>query len=302
MPAGQRRTRAGGYHLTVSSMTTPTDVLLALVQRAGPNDAVPYVDPHFPDRPLRLWSARPRDYRPDMPVVFAFHGAGRNANDYRDYWLPVVDACGVLVIAPEYRADVFPGLRWFNYGNLQDDDGAALPREQSTYAIVPRLFDACRAAGLTTRPGYGMFGHSAGGQYVQRAVSAGFTRNVAVAIAANAGTYAMPDLEIGFPYGLGDVGIDADAFAQLLAFPLTVMAGTLDIDAGDPTFPKEPPAMLQGPTRYARAHRYYDTAQAVAASRDCAFGWSMVDVVDVGHDGLRITAAAAGIVKKQFGV
>ncbi len=249
---------------------------------------------------MRLWSARPKNYNPSMPVVFAFHGAARNASDYRDHWLPVIDSAGALVIAPEYPADSFPGLRWFNFGNLQDDDGKLLPRAESTYGIVPRIFEKLRASRMTTAKTYALFGHSAGGQYVHRAVSAGFTEHVSLAITANSGTYAMPDLDIGFPYGLGGLGLTEQSLSQLLAFPLTVMAGTLDIDPTDPTFPKEPAAMVQGGTRLERAHRYFEAGKHAAERRKVPFGWTASDVVDVAHDGLRITAAVAPLIAKHF--
>jgi hypothetical protein len=281
-------------------MMSQTKALKALVEKAGANDSIEYIDPHFPERPLFLWSARPKAWHPGMPVIFAFHGAARNADVYRDYWLPVIEDVGALVIAPEYRQDHFPGPRWFNFGNLHDDNGEALPRRESTYGIVPRLYAALQDAGLTTRPTCAIFGHSAGSQYVQRSLSAGFTGNVGMAIAANAGTYGMPTLSTRYPYGLGGIGVDEPSLLKLLEFPLVVMAGMLDIDAGDPTFPKEPEAMVQGGTRYERAHRYFDDARKAADVRHAPFGWSMVDVAGVGHEGAKITVAAAEILKKGF--
>ena len=51
-----------------------------------------------------------------------------------------------------------------------------------------------------------LFGHSAGGQFVHRMLSFGFRDRVAVAVSANAGTYAMPDLSTPWPFGLGETG------------------------------------------------------------------------------------------------
>ena len=82
-----------------------------------------------------------------------------------------------------------------------------------------RLFAALREQGLTRRQRYGLFGHSAGGQFVHRMLSFGFRDRVAVAVSANAGTYAMPDLEIAWPFGLGETGLDADTLRPLLEFP-----------------------------------------------------------------------------------
>jgi hypothetical protein len=103
---------------------------------------------------------------------------------------------------------------------------------------------------------FGLFGHSSGGQFAHRMITLGFRDGVGAAATANAGTYTMPDPGVTFPYGLGDVEIDDNELCALLAFKLTVFAGTADIDTTSEHFPREAQAMRQGPTRYARAHAY----------------------------------------------
>lgn len=275
-------------------MTFPND-LAAIHARPGSND-VPYVDPRFPDRPLTLRIARPKHCDAGTPVLFVHHGINRNGYDYRDFWLPLVDEAGVLVIAPEFSNESFPGTRWYNFGNLRDEEDRPQPRGDSTYAVVGRLFEALRAQGITRRAGYGLFGHSAGGQYVHRLLSLGFRDKVVAAVTANAGTYAMPDLGIDFPYGLGGTGVDEAGLRDLLNFRLTVMAGTADIDATSEHFPKEPPAMAQGGTRHERAHRYIANARAVAEARGMHCAWTIIDVPGVAHDGEKMSAAAAPVL------
>jgi poly(3-hydroxybutyrate) depolymerase len=276
-------------------MTQPANDLSAILARAGSND-VPYVDPQFPDRPLILRIARPKHCDAGTPVLFVHHGINRNGYDYRDYWLPLVDETGVLVIAPEFSKESYPLSRWYNFGNLRDEEGRPQPREQSTYAIVGRLFEALRAAGVTACAGYGLFGHSAGGQYVHRLLSLGYRDRVIAAVTANAGTYAMPDTGVDFPYGLGGTGVDEAALRALLGFRLTVMAGTADIDNTSANFPKEPQAMVQGGTRHARAHRYAAVAREQAARLGIPCAWTILDVPGVDHDGARMSAAAAPIL------
>jgi len=158
------------------------------------------------------------------------------------------------------------------------------------------VFAALRADGITRRRYYGHFGHSAGGQFVHRLLSLGFRDRVAAAVTANAGTYAMPDVNVAFPYGLGGTGLDEAALRALLAFRLTVMGGTADIDTTSEHFPHEEAAMRQGGTRHARAHRYIETARAQAARLDVPCAWTIVDVEGVGHDGERMSHAAAPLL------
>jgi hypothetical protein len=269
--------------------------LRALIARAGAND-LPHEDPALPGHPLVLRSARPQHFTPETPVLFVHHGVLRNGGDYRDFWLPLVDEAGVLAIVPEFSAAAFPGSPWYNFGNRTDDEGRPKPRGEWTYGVNGRVFAALREQGVTRRSGYGMFGHSAGGQFVHRLISLGFRDHVIAAVTANAGTYAMPQLTVPFPFGLGDTGMDEKALRALLAFRLTVMAGTFDIDTSDEHFPKDEAAMRQGETRHARAHTYVAKARADAERLAMHCAWTIVDVAGVDHDGNRMSAAAAPIL------
>src|SRR5713226_2166159 len=97
-----------------------------LVAQAGGNKSL-YYDAAWPDRPLTLWSARPKQYDASQPVLFVFHGAARNGSDYRDHWLPLVDEADILVVAMEFSAEHYPGVEWFNFGNLRDQNGQPNP-------------------------------------------------------------------------------------------------------------------------------------------------------------------------------
>ncbi len=243
-----------------------------------------------------LHAACPQRWHPGLPVLFVHHGVARNGRDYRDYWQPHVDAAAMLVIAIEFPEAGFPEYLWYNFGNLRNADGTPNPREQWTFGIDAGLFAALRAHGITTTDRYGLFGHSAGGQYVHRMLSFGYRDNVAVAVSANAGTYAMPDLTVAWPWGLGATAVTADELRALLALPLLVMAGTDDIKTTGRFFPNGPKSLNQGPTRYARAHTYWRTGQVAAAALGVPLGWKVIDVADVGHDGRRMADAAAPLI------
>jgi hypothetical protein len=274
-----------------SEKTTDSD-LRGVVSYAGPADVI-YEDPHLPGRPILLRAARPATLSSATPILFVHHGDLRNGGAFRDFWLPLVDQCGILVIAPEFTEAAFPGPAWYSFGNRSDQEGRQKPREQWTFGVPGRIFEALRAQGLTTQHSYGQFGHSSGAQFVHRAMSLGFRRAVAVAVTANAGTYAMPDLETAFPYGLGGVGLDESTLRDLLTFPLAVFAGTADVDTASPHFPKGDAAMCQGPTRFARAHAYFAATRRASEGLGVTCQWSITDVQGVGHEGDRMSAAAA---------
>ncbi len=273
--------------------------LHALIANAGPN-TVRYDDPAFPGRPVWLHSARPLRYHPATPVLFVHHGVGRNGAAYRDYWGRFVDEAELLAVAIEFPESSFPDYLCYHFGNLHAADGTPNPCAQWTYGVVPRLFDAMRAQGVTQRQRYGQFGHSAGGQFVHRMLSFGFRDRVAVAVSANAGTYAMPDLATPWPFGLGDTALDADALRALLVFPLTVLTGTGDIKTTGRYFPKGPRSMRQGATRHERAHSYVRNGHAAASALQTRCAWTLVDVPGVGHDGAGMSAAAVPLVARAL--
>jgi hypothetical protein len=277
---------------------TMTD-LNALVASPGPV-SLAYFDPVFPDRQLVLHAARPSNWHAGMPILFVHHGVARNGRDYRDYWLAHAEDHAMLVISIEFPEAGFPEYLWYNFGNLHAQDGTPKPREQWTFGIDARLFEALRRQGITTTERYGLFGHSAGGQYVHRMLSFGYRSRVAVAVSANAGTYAMPDLAIAWPWGLGATEVTADDLPAWLGFPLTIMAGTNDTKTTGRFFPKGPKSLKQGPTRYHRAHTYLGMGRDAAASLGVAPGWRVIDVAGVGHDGRGMSDAAAQVIAEAL--
>lgn len=279
-------------------MTEGAD-LAGLVAAPGCH-TVAYRDTAFPDRPILLHSARPERFSADTPVVFVHHGVRRNGADYRDYWAGFVDQADLLAIAIEFPEAAFPDYLAYHFGNRHAADGTANPPSQWTYGVVPRLFDRLRAQGLTASPRYGLFGHSAGGQFVHRMLSFGFRDRVAVAVCANAGTYAMPELETPWPFGLGDTGLQAEAVAALLRFPLTVMAGTGDTRTSGRFFPGGPRSMRQGAHRYERAHNYLRAGRHAAQRLRTECAWQVIDMPGVGHNGAAMSAAAVPVVAQAL--
>jgi hypothetical protein len=269
--------------------------LRALVEHAGAND-VWYEDPFLPGRPVLLRAARSERYSRATPLLFAHHGDLRNGGANRDYWLPLVKEVELLVVVPEFPSPTYPGPAWYNLGNRVDENGRTRPREEWTYGVPGRVFASLHSQGVTARRCYGLFGHSSGGQFVHRVISLGFRDGVAAAATANAGTYTMPDLNVAFPFGVGGTEMDEAALRALLAFPLTVFAGTADIDTTSEHFPRDDAAMQQGPTRYARAHAYIAAARDAARRHGISCAWEIIDVADVGHDGAKMSAVAAPIL------
>ena len=126
---------------------------------------------------------------------------------------------GLVAIAIEFPEDSFPDYLRYHFGNLHNDEGTPNPREQWTYGIVRPVVRRTARPGTDAARTLRVFGHSAGGQFVHRMLSFGFRDRVAVAVSANAGTYAMPDLEVAWPFGLGQTELDAEKPASVARVP-----------------------------------------------------------------------------------
>jgi hypothetical protein len=84
--------------------------------------------------------------------------------------------------------------------------------------------------------------------------------------------------------------------AEWLAFPITVMAGINDTKTTGRYFPKGPRSMRQGETRWHRAHNYVQLGRDAARALGAECAWDVIDVPGVGHDGHRMSIAAAPVI------
>jgi hypothetical protein len=69
-------------------------------------------------QPLRVWTWRPTDLKPDSPVLIVMHGTSRDARGYRDAWVRHVETRGALLLVPEFSQEHYPGSNWYQLGNL----------------------------------------------------------------------------------------------------------------------------------------------------------------------------------------
>jgi len=134
----------------------------------------------------------------------------------------------------------------------------------------------------------GLWGHSAGAQFVHRFLLFKPRVKVRAAVVAGAGWYTVLDAATQFPYGLRHPTLRfsrADV-RRFLRVPLTIMRGELDtLVDGDLRQTCE--ARAQGTHRFDRAGHMY--ARARQADPGCR--WRLVDVPGVGHDWSAMAAA-----------
>ena len=109
-----------------------------------------------------------------MPIVFSFHGSGRNGDDYRDLWIDMANQHGFMIFAPEFSSSNYPGLG-DNYlmGNVFEDGDNPAQSEfndpsEWTFSTIDPLFEYIKSNVLGTQTFYNAWGHSGGAQFLHR--------------------------------------------------------------------------------------------------------------------------------------
>ena len=230
-------------------------------------------------------------YRPvgcsDPSLLMVFHGIARNARTYRDDARALADRLCLLVVAPLFDRQAFPGWRYQRGGIVK---GAAV-QDARDFAgrLVLDLADWVRRE--EGRPiAYSLFGHSAGGQFLDR-LAAFVPTEARRIVVANAGSYVFPSLEIDAPFGLGKVysGTQGEAaLRRYLEQPLTIYLGQGDIR--DDERNDYPEALAQGASRFQRGVNVFNAAKTLAQMRGWPFNWRLVELPRVGHDARKMLA------------
>ena len=272
------------------SILTPDALATAL--NAPGRASIPFLDPANPDRPLVLECYRAPGHRPGNPVVLVQHGMLRNGDEYCEAWIPTADRHGLLIVAPTFPSDSWPGAGPYNDGHVLAEDGSLRPRDGWSQAIPGRVLALLQQSGVTTRDKAYLWGHSAGGQFVHRLMATQDHGIFEAVGPANAGWYTLPTLDAPYPQGLGGIGLTRDDVARLLAYPMVIFAGDQDTETEGPSLPSHAAARAQGPHRFARAHAYLERGRAEAARLGVACNWRLVVVPGIGHEGMRMSGIA----------
>lgn len=250
------------------------------------------------DDPIRRAGVAVHYFYPDhdvtvAPIVMAMHGVDRVATDVRDAMAKASERHGQIVLVPEFDANQFPGLAAYNFGGA----GSDVPREAWTFAIIDRLFAYVRSALNSQRERFGLFGNSAGAQFVLRYMALMNAERIEAAVASNSGVYMLPDIELAYPDGMGGLNLDEQALRRYLGRRLTLLIGSEDSDPAAHDLPRWEHAMAQGPHRLARAHWYFQHCTQIAMSLETPLNWSLEAVPGAGHVSQEVFDRAALLLK-----
>ena len=162
--------------------------------------------PPFADRPVDVHYYIPAsgDVR-RMPIVFVFEGADRGFTYLLKAWKQEAEKHKFMVFIPHFDLERFPLPDYQEVGVMNDKDHTIRPAEKQTPALVDKIFEYVRQSSGSERKGYMIYGHSAGGQFVQRFMLFYDSPYVEKAVIGSPGWYTFPDASQDFPYGVRNI-------------------------------------------------------------------------------------------------
>src|SRR5262249_43384236 len=121
-------------------------------------------------RTLRVFYFQPTGGTRDRRIVVAMHGLDRKAAEFRDVMQKPAERNGQIVLVPEFDLQQFPDYFAYNFGGvrLAPPSTTVLPRQAWNFGLIDRLFHRVVAVTGSTAKSFGLFGNSAGAQYVLR--------------------------------------------------------------------------------------------------------------------------------------
>jgi len=225
-----------------------------------------------------------------MPILMSLHGASRNGESYRDYWIQMANEHGFMVIAPEFTTANYPGLGDnYNMSNIFDDGDNPSPetfndKSEWTFSTLDPLFDYVKVAASNIRETYNAWGHSGGAQFLHRFVTYLPNSNLDIAVCSNAGWYTVPENGVSFPYGIDNGQLPAADLTAAFSKKQIVHLGQNDNDPNSGLRRNSVVDGQQGIHRLERGRYYFNTSQATAQNMSVTFNWELHEIAGVGHD------------------
>ena len=250
--------------------------------------------------PMTAYYYRPQAWEDGRPIVLVFHGLKRNAQEYCQGWAQYAEEHNLLVICPEFSAEKYPGVRYYNFANVLDSEepgGKIQPQKDWVFPAIDRLVSAAKEKAEVKDSKVVLYAHSAGAQLIHRYVLLSGPSKADLIIAANSGWYTLPDKDVDFSYGLGRIPEAAYDLKTAFAKPVVILLGEEDVIRSK-VLRKTPEADAQGQNRLERGINFFNMCEAKAAELNTDFTWILRTVPGVGHDGTGMAQGAVPLIEE----
>ena len=241
--------------------------------------------PPFADRPVDVHYYIPSqgDIK-QMPIVFVFEGGDRGYRYLLDGWKEEAERKGFMLFIPHFDLKSYPLADYQEVGVMNAAHTVANAPEKITPVLVDKLFEYVRQFTGSMRKGYMIYGHSAGGQFVQRFMLFHDSPYVEKAIISSPGWYTFPDLAQTYPYGTAGIPyISSEQIKKYLSKPIILQLALGDT-IRESFLRKTLEAERQGRNRMERGRSFWLYIHQLAASRGWECHWRKIEECGIGHE------------------
>lgn len=227
---------------------------------------------------LKIYYHIPENKTTNTPILLVFHGAGRNASDYRNALIEKANQLHFIVVAPQFSTANFPGGDQYNLGNVYEDGdnpsaSTLNPEDQWSFSIVEPLFDYFKRQINNSNASYKIFGHSAGAQFAHRFLMFKPNNRANASVISAAGWYTVTDESVDFPYGMSNSILLNSPLDLFLGKNIKVQVGSNDNDPNAPALRHNSFADAQGLNRLDRGQYFFNAALQLAETNTFDFNW-----------------------------
>jgi pimeloyl-ACP methyl ester carboxylesterase len=232
------------------------------------------------DRPIRVFTYRPKQCDSKCPIMIVLHGAKRDAYPYMREWASVADDHKMILVGPQFEARHWAKAAGYNAGDVKEQPD----REKWVFAAIEHIFDEVRDG----QNDYALFGHGAGAQVVQRMAIYRPDHRARVMIAANPGWYTMPEwrkekekaYKEPYPYSMVDSPAGEAQLRAGLARRMVLIVNEKDEAPDDEASEKRGEVVKQGESRVERAENFIKAANSAAQELGVKLAWEFHEAPD----------------------
>jgi poly(3-hydroxybutyrate) depolymerase len=250
----------------------------------------------WPDRPIRVYTYRGRKCDSSCPILFVMSGEKRNAYDYLAHWELAADRWSFIVVAPEFGNDRWPKAASYNLGGVVDQPN----REKWTFSAIEHLFDEVRV----DQKGYNIFGHAAGGQFVQRMALLLPDNRANTMVAANPGWFTLPEwrkdkTDNPFPYTLVNSVAGEAEMRKALPRKVILLVGDADNEPDSENLNQSAASKKYGDSRLDRGENFIKAATTNARELGVPLGWELNELPPTAQDAAAMSKIAGELLYKK---
>ncbi len=266
---------------------------------------------------LTVYYHKPKKFNDSTKVLLVIPGSGRNGDDYRDSWVQTSEKHNVLILSPSYPEKNY-NYGGYHLGNMitDFDESIGVTLKKNTnqfwmdesvakfnfntdssvwiYSDFDRIFSIAKNSLKFKAKKYDAFGHSAGGQILQRFAIFYPQSKADRILASNAGSYTPTDYQANFPFGIKNTNTKQKNLKKAFRKDLIMFLGELDnADEKGGKILRSKTVDIQGTHRLARGTYFYNKGLETAQSLNTKYNWKLKIIPGVGHNQRKMAKAAA---------